>query len=106
MALPYLDAAIDPALTDRVALAIHRATLQSREPNNPAGFAEIDSDWIDNVWIAAEAHERREARLQAQAAIRALADEPAVATVVNSVGSTAPGASVVQLGNHVGDIVL
>lgn len=70
--LPYLDASIDAELTDHVAMAIHRATMQSREPNNPAAFAEVDSDWIENVWRTAAPYERREARLQAQAAIQVM----------------------------------
>lgn len=67
--LPYLDASIDAEQTDRVAMAIHRATMQSRDPNNEAAYAEIDSDWIENVWRTAAPYKRREARLQAQAAI-------------------------------------
>lgn len=67
--LPYLDASIDAEQTDRVAMAIHRATMQSRDPNNSAAYEEIDSDWTENVWRAAAPYERREARLQAQAAI-------------------------------------
>jgi hypothetical protein len=70
--LPYLDAAIDPELTDRVACSILRATMQCHRPNDPNSFAEIDSAWIENVWRAAAPYERREARIQAQAAIAAL----------------------------------
>lgn len=70
--LPYLDAAIDPALTDEVACVIYRASLQSTHPNDPASYAEIDSAWIENVWKVAAPYERREARLQAQAAIKLL----------------------------------
>lgn len=70
--LPHLDASIDAQQTDRVAMAIHRATMQSRDPNNPDAFAEIDSAWIQNVWRTAAPYERREARIQAQAAIRAI----------------------------------
>jgi hypothetical protein len=70
--LPYLDASIDAELTDRVACTILRATMQTRCPNDPAAFAEIDSEWIENVWRTAEPWERREARLQAQAAIQVM----------------------------------